>query len=314
MNREVLKENTRGNLFSLYEDSPITYDAWDIDIYYENKLLENASLKSTGKVSCGALMQELEFNFVIGASSIKQTASLAGNSKRLDFKTNVDWKEKRRMLRVSFDLNVFSSEASFDIQFGNVKRNTHRNTSWDMAKFEVVGHKFADISESGYGVALMNDCKYGYKALDTTLDLCLLRSPVSPDPLADQGAHEFTYSLFPHNGRLEDSEVFSESAQLNQIPPGFENFACGDFKLTCELDDECVILDTIKKAEKEDVLIARLYETKGIASKTKLKLNGKISCAFETDIMERSETPVPVVNSEIELAFKPFEIKTLKLK
>jgi alpha-mannosidase len=239
---------------------------------------------------------------------------LAKNSKRLDFKTNVEWNEKRKMLRVSFDMNIFTNQASFDIQFGNVKRNTHRNTSWDMAKFEVVGHKFADISESDCGVALMNDCKYGYKSLESCLDLCLLRAPVSPDPGADEGVHEFTYSLLPHRGNLEDSDVFSESAQLNQIPPGFENFASGDFQLPCSLEDEIVILDTIKKAEKEDALIVRLFETRGIASKTKLKLNGNISSAFETDIMEKSESQMAISGSELELSFGPFEIKTLKLK
>jgi alpha-mannosidase len=314
MNREVLKAASKGNLLSLYDDCPIIFDAWDIDIYYENKRLENAKLESAEKVSGGPLMQELTLNFSIGSSLIKQKATLAKNSKRLDFKTNVEWNEKRKMLRVSFDMNIFTNQASFDIQFGNVKRNTHRNTSWDMAKFEVVGHKFADISESDCGVALMNDCKYGYKSLESCLDLCLLRAPVSPDPGADEGVHEFTYSLLPHRGNLEDSDVFSESAQLNQIPPGFENFASGDFQLPCSLEDEIVILDTIKKAEKEDALIVRLFETRGIASKTKLKLNGNISSAFETDIMEKSESQMAISGSELELSFGPFEIKTLKLK
>ena len=124
-------------------------------------------------------------------SRIQQNIFLGLQSKRLDFNTTVDWHEDHKMLRVSFAVNVFSDLASFEIQFGHVQRNTHRNTSWDMAKFEVVGHRYADLSDNQYGVALLNDSKYGYKIHDNIIDLNLLRSPTVPDPTADRGHHEF---------------------------------------------------------------------------------------------------------------------------
>ena len=128
----------------------------------------------------GSVVQQLEFSYTIGNSVIKQTISLHPKSKRIDFETTVDWKEKHKMLRVHFPVDVMAERASFDIQYGYVKRNTHRNTSWDKAKFEVVGHKYADLSDHDYGVALLNDCKYGYMVHDNLLDLNLLRSPSNP--------------------------------------------------------------------------------------------------------------------------------------
>ncbi len=138
------------------------------------------------------------------------------HSKRLDFETKVDWKEKHKMLRVHFPVNVRAEQATFDIQYGHVKRNTHRNTSWDKAKFEVVGHKYADLSDHDYGVALVNNCKYGYMIHNNILDLNLLRSPNNPDPDADQGQHQFTYSILPHNQNFIQSDVIAESSILNQ--------------------------------------------------------------------------------------------------
>ena len=217
----VIKGRTiidEGNIFSLYEDIPNNWDAWDIDFFYRDALVEIASAKNIKIVSDGDVLTQLEVQLTIGDSTIEQIISLGNNSKRLDFQTKVEWNESHKMLRVHFPVNVVSDQATFDIQYGYVKRNTHRNTSWDKAKFEVVGHKYADLSDHDYGVALMNDCKYGYMVLDNILDLNLLRSPSNPDPDADLGKHEFVYSFMPHKNDLIRSNVIKESTCLNQQP------------------------------------------------------------------------------------------------
>jgi len=197
---EIIKPGEAGNLLSLYEDRPVNWDAWDIDIYYENELKETATVDSINCIANDGLVNAISIKAKIGNSLISQSAILSAHSKRLDFVTEIDWREDHKMLRVSFPININSDLASYDIQYGYVKRATHRNTSWDMAKFEVCGHKYADLSDYDYGAALLNDCKYGYKVHKNILDLNLLRSPSLPDPKADRGKHELTYSFYPHNG------------------------------------------------------------------------------------------------------------------
>ena len=310
--KEVKKDvlNGAGNVLSLYEDRPNDWDAWDVDFYYRDALLEMAAASNAVPGSTGDVVQEVKFSLSVGNSKIEQTVSLNPTSKRLDFDTSIDWKEKHKMLRVHFPVNVRSERASFDIQYGHVKRNTHRNTSWDKAKFEVVGHKYADLSDHDYGVALMNDCKYGYMVHDTILDLNLLRSPNNPDPDADQGTHEFTYSLFPHQYDLIRSAVLTESACLNQKPILFEG-AGSEAKMPVGLTGEGLELSVLKKAEKEDIWIIRIVETAGRQSTGSLELHGTIT---ECDLMEMKDMGAPEsVKSEMQVSLSAFEIKTYKI-
>ena len=310
--KEVKKDvlNGAGNVLSLYEDRPNDWDAWDVDFYYRDALLETAAVSNAVPGSTGDVVQEVKFSLSVGNSKIEQMVSLNPNSKRLDFDTSIDWKEKHKMLRVHFPINVRSERASFDIQYGHVKRNTHRNTSWDKAKFEVVGHKYADLSDHDYGVALMNDCKYGYMVHDTILDLNLLRSPNNPDPDADQGTHEFTYSLFPHQYDLIRSDVLAESACLNQRPILFEG-AVSEATMPVGLTGDGLELSVLKKAEREDVCIVRIIETAGRQSTGSLELNGTIT---ECDLMEMKDMGTPEsVKSETQVSLSPFEIKTYKI-
>ena len=193
LDKEFLSNS--GNVLSLYEDRPNNWDAWDVDFFYREALIETAKATKVEALANGEVTKQIKLSFSIGGSSVEQLVSLYPHSKRLDFSTHVEWNEKHKMLRVHFPVSIRSEQATFDIQYGYVKRNTHRNTSWDKAKFEVVGHKYADLSEHDHGVALMNDCKYGYMVHDNILDLNLLRSPSNPDPDADEGSHTFTYSL-----------------------------------------------------------------------------------------------------------------------
>jgi len=300
-----------GNILSLYEDRPNNWDAWDIDFFYRDMLLENASVNNFSYDSSGPVKDSIDFKYSIGQSSIKQKISLDKNSKKLNFDTNVNWRESHKMLRVKFPLEVQSDSASFDIQYGYVKRNTHRNTSWDKAKFEVVGHKYADLSNNDFGVALMNDCKYGYMVHDNVIDLNLLRAPKNPDPDADQGLHTFTYSLLPHTGDLINSNVIEASTKLNQAPLMFDGFKT-KISMPVSLKGENIELSVLKKAEKNNDLIVRVYETHGTHTKGKLSTKGQIS---ECDMMEWNKVNrKSFKKSDFNFKLTPFEIKTFRVK
>jgi len=310
--KEIKKEliEKSGNILSLYDDRPNDWDAWDIDYFYRDMLIENAIVSSFSSDSCGEVSDSITFNLKIGESSIQQNISLGKHSKQLDFSTKINWKEAHKMLRVKFPVNIYSEHASFDIQYGYVKRNTHRNTSWDKAKFEVVGHKYADLSNFDFGVALMNDCKYGYMVHDNVLDLNLIRSPKNPDPDADQGIHKFTYSFLPHNGDLVNSEVIKASNILNQPPIMFDNVK-SEVTMPISLTGDNLELSVLKKSEKDKELIIRVNETHGKYSSGILKVNGKI---HECDMMEWNNINNKFNGkSQIKIELSPFEIRTFRI-
>ena len=313
LDQHILANDSKGNMLSLYSDYPLEWDAWDVDVFYETSHLENAKGLQSEKYCDGKVRKGLKFALQVGSSKIKQNVFLSSDSKRLDFETEVDWNEKHKMLRVAFPVNVFNSQASFDIQYGFINRNTHRNTSWDFAKFEVCGHRYADISRQDFGVALLNNSKYGYKVLNNRLDLNLLRSPAYPDPDADIGNHKFTYSLLPHKGNLTNSDVFSEAACLNQgvmIFPGVKNIQTSS---PCFIMSDGISLETIKKAEKSNSLIIRLVEKNGSNSKGILNFSKYPVKLSETNLIEWEENEEREILGDIEIRMKPFEIRTYKL-
>ena len=312
--RNVLLPGKRGNRLTLYIDQPNNWDAWDVDIFYEEQRIEYAKVINSLHVQHGPLFQSMELTMTISKSKIRQKIVLAKHSKRLDFQTTVQWQERHRMLRVSFPVDINSEQAAFDIQYGYIMRNTHRNTSWDMAKFEVVGHKYADLSDPGYGVALLNNCKYGYKVYNKTLDLNLLRSPDYPDTEADIGEHEFIYSLLPHSGNLTRSEVMSEAAQLNRPPLLFKGYTIKSITPFVQIKSSAITIETLKKAEKEACLILRIVETKGARSHGKLIFRDKNTRLRETNLMEWEDgAEIKAENGEIDIQLKPFEIRTYKM-
>ncbi|WP_322907473.1 alpha-mannosidase [Paenibacillus campi] len=222
--REVLAAGERGNVLQLFEDKPMNFDAWDIDIFYQDRMDEITTLSSVRLAESGSLRAVVEFVWNYDETQIVQQLIVYTASRRIDFVTDVDWKERQKLLKVAFPVQIRATEATYDIQFGNVKRPTHWNTSWDWARFESVGHQWADLSERSYGVSLLNDCKYGYDIKDHTLRLSLLKSAIHPDPMADYGQHQFTYSLYPHSGDWLDGGTVQEAWQLNApcttIPAG----------------------------------------------------------------------------------------------
>jgi len=300
------------NVLSLYYDDPVEYDAWDIDLGYEEQHLEDARGIKVSK-SSGPIRQILDFELTISNSKVSQQIIL-GHGKRLDFKTKVDWDEAHKMLRTKFPIEAHTTEAAFDIQYGYIKRFTGRNTSWDMARYEVAAHRYADISDSQYGAALLNDCKYGYKVHDQILDLNLLRSPKYPDFSADIGEHEFTYSLLPHIGDLIESNVINNAAILNQPPLRFDGFKNKGAELPCELEADNVSLEVIKKAEKENCLVIRVVETKGQRSSASLCFKTAVKKLIRTNLIEWTDEGEEKINeNKLNIELKPFELRTYKV-
>ncbi len=312
--RSVLKSGQRGNVLQLFIDRPAEWDAWEIDYFYEQQLQEEAQTVQFIRLENGPLRQALQFEFKIGHSKIVQNIYLKGNCKRLDFDTQVNWNETHRMLRVYFEADIQNDRAGFDIQYGYLVRPVHRNTSWDRARYEVSGHKFADISQPDYGVAVLNDSKYGYKVFIGGISLNLLRSPTYPDPQCDRGNHRFVYALLPHSGDLTRSVVMRESWKLNQKPLLFKGFKShGRQLLPFSVSGKGIRLETFKKAEKESVHILRLVEGLGRKTIANLCFNRLPLKIEECDLLEwRTFKPLKV-EKELSLSFNPFEIRTFKI-
>src|SRR5260221_194460 len=321
--REVLPAGTVGNQLQAFEDRPARWDAWDIDITYDDKL-SLAEPESISVVESGPLRATVEVRKTIMGSPVIQHISLSAFSPRIDFRTTIEWRARHTLLKVAFPVDVLSPRATFDIQFGNVERPTHRNTSWDWARFETVGHKWVDLSEGNYGVSLLNDCKYGHDVSGNVLRLSLLRAATFPDPEADQGEQVFQYSLLPHATNSLAGTI-SEAYDLNDpvlaVPVkgnGGTKFAALESLLSIQPqlqnNSAAVIIETVKGAEDGRGIVVRLYETMRFRSDVALVSSFPIAKAWETNLMEKDEQPLEIVNGkEIMLHFTPFQIRTLRL-
>ncbi len=306
--RNVLAQHSRGNVLQVFEDKPLNFEAWDIDIFYQEKMREITELVSAELTEAGPLAAAVEFKWRYAKSVITQRMTVYTGSRRIDFRTHIDWQEHQQLLKVAFPVDVRSTEATYDIQFGNVKRPTHWNTSWDWARFETVGHQWADLSERGYGVSLMNDCKYGYDIKDNVLRLSLLKSAINPDPDADIGEHDFVYALFPHEGDWYAGGTVQEAWSLNNPLTSYEGAPVkGAFSLF-RLSASNVMVDAVKKAEDGDQLVLRVHEFAGVRSTVELGSDLHIVSLQECDLMER---PIgAALSSDAEFVLKPYEIKT----
>ncbi len=330
--RETIKAGEVGNELICFEDIPKEYDAWNIDEYYVEKkwgLHEAVSAKITEKGDVRTVVTvERRFN----KSFLKQQIVLYNALRRIDFKTEIDWNESQILLKTFFPFDVVANKATYDIQYGNVERATHENTSWDRAKFEVCAHKWADVSENGYGIALMNDCKYGHSAHESTISLTLLKSGIFPNPNADKEHHEFTYSILPHKGDFRTGHVVQESYFLNyptyygcggnlekpveSFFEGFpENVVLEVVKLPENEDSACVLVEDYETGEKRRnvSVILRMYECWGARADVVLKTPFKVLSAFECDMLEYTTDRFKKNDKGICIPMLPYEIKTVKL-
>ena len=310
-NVAFITRDNPANILALYDDHPQNWDAWDIDEYYAKMPLETAKVIEC-KPFAGPVRSGFMAKLAIGNSTLTHAITLDGMSKRLDFVTDVDWNEHHKFLRVAFPTTIEASEAAFEIQYGHVRRPTHDNTKWQYAQFECVGHRFADLSRSDYGVALLNDSKYGYRVKGRELSLSLLRSSTEPDPVADLGRHHITYSLLPHAGPLAQSSVLADAAVLNQGVEILEGFAASDAALPVAVAGCGVELAALKKAENENALIVRVVERHGANTTATLACLNPAARIIETDLTERPNLSNPLLGKAA-FALAPFEIKTFKI-
>jgi alpha-mannosidase len=301
-----------GNVFTLYGDHPLRYDAWDIDHFYRDERIAEATC-TVQDLGAGPVRHRVRISGRIGDSTIDQVVSLAAGARRVDFATTVDWRETHKMLRVAFPAAVQTDRASGEIQYGHVFRPTHENTLWDKARFEVPAQRWVDVSEPTAGLALLNESKYGHRLIDNVLDLALLRAPVSPDPDADQGIHHFVYSLMPHTGDVVTSAVMEEAGQLNQPPMVFAGRAGLPGPFPATVSGEGVELAVIKRAERENCVVIRLVETRGrrCLAKVHLPVAGTL---VPCDLLEWHPGEATARSTCHELEFTPFQIKTFMLR
>lgn len=317
MQREAIEFGKAANNLVLFDDVPNNWDAWDVDIFHLEKREVLPGAKAYRVIEQGPLRAAVEFEWQLSpASSLLQVVSLTAISPRLDFYTEVEWHEVHKFLKVEFPLNVRAVNATYEVQFGHVQRPTHFNTSWDWARFEVVAHRWADLSELDFGVALLNDCKYGHAVQGNVMRLSLLRAPTSPDPTADQGHHIFRYALLPHAGAPQAAGVIEEGYRFNVPMQIFLTSAQPEQHSYFNIDNPAVIIDTIKKAEDSDDLIVRMYEARGTRGQARMNSSLPVRSAKRCDLLEDEDGSIPVDvqnGGSISFDFRPFEIITLKL-
>ena len=312
--REVLKEGQKGNRMVMYEDKPMNFDNWDIDMYYTEKGWEASDLTSFEWTDIGDVCVCVMLERRISKSVIRQKITFYADSAVIRFDTYVDWKEHQHLLKVHFPVDLHTDEAAFDIQFGNLTRKIHRNTSWDEARFESCGQKWMDMSEGHYGVSLLNDCKYGHSALDGVMTLTLIKSGIEPNPTADQEEHTFTYALYPHAEGWRQANTVQEAMKLNQPLLSEEGGHAGCQNSFVWVDKSNVIIETVKMAEDDDGIIVRLYESENAKTKAHIFFGEKISSVESCNCLEEIKQTIETDGEGFEITIKPYEIQTYRVR
>lgn len=315
--RELLKPGQAGNVIMSYEDRPHNYDAWDINNYYTEKSWEVDQVESIEVLEKGPVRAALRIVHPYLQSRMVQTIYLYAETPRVDIRTEIDWREHLILLKDLFPVDIHTEEATFDIQYGNVTRPTYSNTSWDFAKFEVCAHKWIDLSEWGYGVSFLNDCKYGVSVRDGVVGLTMLKSPIYPNSEADKEYHEFWYSIYPHENGWRQGGTVRQAYQFNNtMTAAVKKLSGNDLPVKYSLaavDKENIVIEVVKEAEDSDALIIRMYECYNARTNAVLKVGRTFKKAVECDMLENEEKELTCFDGKVNLTFHPFEIKTVKL-
>ena len=316
-NRDVLKPGKAGNVIVSYEDRPHNYDAWDVNNYYTEKSWDIDQVSAMEVVENGPVRACVKVERKYLDSTITQFIYLYHDIPRIDIKNVIDWKEHQIFVKDYFPIDVHTNEATFDIQYGNVKRDTHDNTSWDFAKFEVCHHKWMDVSEDGYGVSMLNDCKYGVGVRNGVIGMSMLKSAIHPNPEADKELHEFTYSIYPHQGGWREAGTVKQAYQINNPltyswKENEEGTLAPEYSLVSSDQDNAVV-EVVKKAEDSDAVILRLYECYNRRTPVTLTFGKELTSVVECNMMEEGADPVAFTGNQATFEMKPYEIKTLKV-
>ncbi len=313
--REVVKDGEKANVLRVFEDYPRRYDNWEISSYYRDKHIDIEGLVSATPVTgngYGGFEIVREYN----NSTIKQRILLYTGSRRIDFENDIDWHENHTLLRVFFPVDIHSGKATYEIQLGSVERNTHENTSWDEAQFEVCAQKWVDLSENGYGVSILNNCKYGHSVDGNNMSITLIKCGTYPNPTADQERHTFTYSLYPHEGSFAEGGTVNEAYLLNRPMSAISCIGDGSLPEQYSLvnsDCENIVIETVKQAESGKGIIVRLYDAWNRKSHPTINLGFEAKKISLCDMMEN-----PISNlgngSSVKINVKNYEIITLLIE
>jgi alpha-mannosidase len=313
--RETIAPGARANQFVLFDDNPSNWEAWDVDVFHLEKRTDVAGAVRARLIESGPLRAAIAFEYRLSdVSTLKQTVTLGAGAGRVEFHTEVDWHESKRFLKAEFPLDIRAQEATYETQFGHLKRPTHFNTPYDVARFEVCAHKWADLSETGFGVALLNDCKYGYATHGNVMRLSLLRSPKSPDPHADMGMHQFSYALLPHTGSPTDANVIEEAYAFNLPLIVRETTAAPTSLSLFNVDARNVVIETVKRAEDGDGLIVRMYEAHGGRGNVTLRSALPFKRATLVNGLEEAIGDAVWSEGAVAVSIKPFQIVSLRLR
>jgi alpha-mannosidase len=304
-----------GNVLRLYDDHPTAWDAWDVDPFHLETGEDCPGAISAEVSLTHPLRVEVSFERPIGSRShARQVVRLDAGAQRLEVHTSIDWHEEHRLLKACFPVAVQARNATYQMQFGAVERPTHFSTSHDLARFEVPGHRFADLSEHGFGVAILTDSTYGYSCLANELRVSLLRAPKWPDPKADMGSHAFVYALMPHAGGWQEGGVVGEAARMGSPLRWAATEPAGGGWSFARVEDPGLVLDTIKRAEDSDALILRFYEAHGARGRAVVRLGVPFTRAFRCNLLEDPGEELPVADGAIEVEYRPWEIVTVMVQ
>lgn len=316
--REMAVEGQPLNRLIAYEDRPTVDQAWNIQPYYQEHSWPLEDVSEVRVLEEGPVRAVVEVARRFLHSTLRQQITLYADVRRIDVHCFADWQEHDTLVKVDFPTAVNSAFATFDIQFGNLQRTTHENTTWDFAQFEVCGHKWADLSQEDYGLAVLNDCKYGWDVKDGHVRLTLLKSSCYPNPAADKCAHEFTYSIYPHEGGWRQAQVDREAFRLNcpliaaAAPKNVVQAATAQAFLA-RVDRPDVVLETVKYAEDGDEIILRLYENMNCGGAFTLELGFEAQKVCRCNMLEREETPLALQGRVLRDEIHPYEILTYKI-
>ena len=312
--REALAEEA--NRFVLYDDRPTEYEAWDIDPFALETGRETGPAHRRDTLERGPLRAAVRFERRIGASStLIQTVILAAGSGRLDFDTSIDWRERRTLLKAVFPIACKAMRATYETLFGAVERPTHANTDADLAQYEVPGHRWADLSEPGFGVSLLSNARYGYSTFGQVMSLSLLRGTASPDRHADLGTHRLAYALYPHAGDWRDAGTVGEAARFNRPVLWARGEAAAVLaRPLVSAAPANVVIDTVKPAEDGDGWVVRLYEAHGAATTARLQFGPAVGGVWMSNTLEDRGAAADPVDGVCELALAPWQVLTLRVR
>ena len=312
------KSSICGNLLQTFVDKPKQWDAWNIDADFEKQHWDLDKADEIKLVESGALRAVIRVKNHFQNSTFVRDIVLYAGVPRVDVKMQAEWHEKHILLKVAFPVSAHSDKAAYEIPFGSVQRPTTRNTPAEQAQFEVPAQRWADISDAKHGLSLLNDSKYGYDAKANVLRLSLLRSPEWPDPHADEGHHEFTYSLYPHGGGWKDALTIRRGYELNykliSVPSDKHQGKLPAERSFLQTKSDNVIVTAVKKAEDDDALVLRFYEWAGKQGDVAIQVPAGATSASETDLMERRLGNLSIANGDVLVPTKPYEIKTVRVQ